>query len=98
MLRITAGKVPYKGMAIIRLDKGIGRSIPRVLQVSAEVRKVLEVSLESTNVHAAYGERLRERISFIDGPAQIRLIEPIVNRSVLKGIPPEEDGIGHRLR
>src|SRR6266566_3641240 len=56
MLRITTGKMPQNGMSIIRLDKCVGCSITRVVQVTAEVFKVPEVSLESTNVHAAYGK------------------------------------------
>src|SRR6266700_3539751 len=84
MLRITTGKIPQKGMSIIRLDKGVGCSITRVIQVSAEVLKVPEAALERTKGHAADGQCLRERISFIDGPAQFRFIEPIVNCSMLK--------------
>src|SRR2546425_6096106 len=95
MLRITTDKVPRKGKSIIWLDKCVGCSITRVIQVTAEVLKVSEAALERAKGHIPDGQCLREHISCIDCPAQIRSIKPIVNCSILKCIPFEENRLGH---
>src|SRR5207244_1332410 len=66
MLRIAAHKV--RRDVIVRLDKGIGRGIAGIVDITAEVLKVSEASFGSANIHTAYSECLREWITLIDGP------------------------------
>src|SRR5437660_12194666 len=68
VLRITTNKVRC-GM-IIRLDKGIGRGVARVLYMAFEVLKVPKMPFGKAHSHTAYGQRLLELVAFIDGPTE----------------------------
>ena len=82
MLRIAAYEV-RRGV-IVRLDKGIGRGIARIMHITAEVLKVSEASFGSTDSHAAQSQRLGKWISMIDGPIHAFIVEPIKDGSIVK--------------
>src|SRR6266568_1884679 len=96
MLRIAAHEVQRR--VIVRLDKGIGRGIARIMHISAEVLKVSEASFGGANSHAAYSQRLWKWISMIDSPIQAFIVEPIKDGSIVKFIAVEEDGTGYICR
>src|SRR2546421_2868690 len=95
MLRIAAHKVRYA--VVVRLEKGIGRGVVGMAHVLSEVLEMAKAPFGQAHCHAANGQRLWKRIALVDRPAYPLIVEPVIDRPVVKCIAVEEDGTGNRL-